>query len=332
MVPEPCRKPGDWRSRFARRRPSWNCRRMSRKCRRPGGGLQDRGQRGDDPVPRRKRLRQGSSGRGDPCPKHPRRPSPGCRFNVRGFPQKSWRENSSATAEGFNGGMRRRSERWPLPKAAPYSSTKSATCRFPCNQSSCVCSRSGATSGGGVENASQQYSHPCGHQPQPGSRTCRRPLPGRLLLPVECHRNDPSAAAQPARRHPAIGGVPAAVLCSTGRQACCGFAEPVRDALLRYAWPGNIRELRNVIERGVILAAGPVVDMADLPSQITHPNHASPAVFQYHGRRAIRRHSRAWRPSTSVISWPRQLRIGEAATKLGINPSTLYRKRKKYGI
>ena len=52
-----------------------------------------------------------------------------------------------------------------------------------------------------------------------------------------------------------------------------GFAEPVRDALLRYAWPGNIRELRNAIERGVILAAGPVVALADLPSQIGNPNH-----------------------------------------------------------
>ena len=50
-----------------------------------------------------------------------------------------------------------------------------------------------------------------------------------------------------------------------------GFAEPVRDALLRYPWPGNIRELRNAIERGVILAAGPLVELADLPSQIGKP-------------------------------------------------------------
>ena len=57
-----------------------------------------------------------------------------------------------------------------------------------------------------------------------------------------------------------------------------GFAEPVRDALVRYAWPGNIRELRNAIERGVILAAGPVVVLADLPSQIGHPNHSGPGT------------------------------------------------------
>ena len=50
------------------------------------------------------------------------------------------------------------------------------------------------------------------------------------------------------------------------------FAEPVREAMVRYGWPGNIRELRNAIERGVILAAGPAVELADLPSQIGNPS------------------------------------------------------------
>src|SRR3989442_2486421 len=38
------------------------------------------------------------------------------------------------------------------------------------------------------------------------------------------------------------------------------------DALSRYHWPGNIRELQNVIERAVIISTGPVlkVDVADL--------------------------------------------------------------------
>ena len=50
-----------------------------------------------------------------------------------------------------------------------------------------------------------------------------------------------------------------------------GFDEAARQTLLRYAWPGNIRELRNAIERGVIIAAGPVVVPADLPSHIANP-------------------------------------------------------------
>src|SRR5438034_4088601 len=47
------------------------------------------------------------------------------------------------------------------------------------------------------------------------------------------------------------------------------------DALSRYHWPGNIRELQNVIERAVITSTGPVlkVDVADL--KISKPS--SPA-------------------------------------------------------
>ena len=111
-----------------------------------------------------------------------------------------------------------------------------------------------------------------------------------------------------------------------------GFAEPVRDALIRYAWPGNIRELRNAIERGVILAAGPVVTLADLPSQIGDPSHAGPGTAAK---------SRAAGESLTIEQMEAEhirrilastASIGEAATKLGINPSTLYRKRKRYRI
>ena len=41
-----------------------------------------------------------------------------------------------------------------------------------------------------------------------------------------------------------------------------GFTPEARAALERHAWPGNLRELRNAIERGVILAAGPEVGLA----------------------------------------------------------------------
>ena len=51
-------------------------------------------------------------------------------------------------------------------------------------------------------------------------------------------------------------------------KAISGFAGPVREALLRYAWPGNIRELRNAVERGVILASGPLIEFGHLPSPL----------------------------------------------------------------
>ncbi len=43
------------------------------------------------------------------------------------------------------------------------------------------------------------------------------------------------------------------------------------EALVAHDWPGNIRELENVIERAVVLAEGPAVTRADLPPEVRQP-------------------------------------------------------------
>jgi NtrC-family two-component system response regulator AlgB len=108
-------------------------------------------------------------------------------------------------------------------------------------------------------------------------------------------------------------------------KAISGFAEPVREAIVRYPWPGNIRELRNVVERGVILASGPWVELHHLPAQVSSPapidqERDAPVTLDQIEADHIRRTLAA----TATID--------EAAAKLGIDPSTLYRKRKRYGI
>src|SRR5260370_28916470 len=40
------------------------------------------------------------------------------------------------------------------------------------------------------------------------------------------------------------------------------------EALVRYSWPGNIRELQNIIERAVILTTGAVLKLSALPSSV----------------------------------------------------------------
>jgi two-component system, NtrC family, response regulator HydG len=48
-----------------------------------------------------------------------------------------------------------------------------------------------------------------------------------------------------------------------------GLSEEAIKRLEAYAWPGNVRELENVIERGVVLASGPLIDVPDLPEEVS---------------------------------------------------------------
>lgn len=50
-----------------------------------------------------------------------------------------------------------------------------------------------------------------------------------------------------------------------------GFTADATQSMMRYSWPGNIRELRNVIERAITLARGPSVTAMDLPEKIRQP-------------------------------------------------------------
>ena len=51
------------------------------------------------------------------------------------------------------------------------------------------------------------------------------------------------------------------------------------DALLRYSWPGNVRQLQNVIERAVVLTQGSLITPRSLPQEVLHnvPHEVPPA-------------------------------------------------------
>ncbi len=56
-----------------------------------------------------------------------------------------------------------------------------------------------------------------------------------------------------------------------------GFTDAAIDCLKQYSWPGNIRELRNVVERAVALSREAKIDVDDLPKQVReHASHARP--------------------------------------------------------
>jgi NtrC-family two-component system response regulator AlgB len=104
-----------------------------------------------------------------------------------------------------------------------------------------------------------------------------------------------------------------------------GFSPQVAAAFAGYGWPGNLRELRNVIERAVILAAGETVGLADLPEEFHNPADATVAVGARVTLDAIEaEHIRR------ILAGSRTLE--DAARTLGIDPATLYRKRHKLGL
>jgi two-component system, NtrC family, response regulator AlgB len=116
-----------------------------------------------------------------------------------------------------------------------------------------------------------------------------------------------------------------AYFASRAGKADVAFSQQVKDAFAGYAWPGNLRELRNVIERAVILAPGSTIELADLPEEFSAARRQALAV----GARVTLEELEA-EHIRRILSASRNL--DEAARTLGIDPATLYRKRSKLGL
>ena len=114
----------------------------------------------------------------------------------------------------------------------------------------------------------------------------------------------------------------AAQAAQTHHKPAHSIATEAREALVSYSWPGNIRELRNVMERAVILSRGETIDLSDLPDKIL----ASPDKLDHSQtlEQMERRHIE--------VVLEQAMTLEEAAEMLGINVATLWRKRRRYGL
>ena len=103
------------------------------------------------------------------------------------------------------------------------------------------------------------------------------------------------------------------------------IADEAISTLQRYSWPGNLSELRNVLERAVLLAGGGIIHAHDLPLppdvlQATTADDAPLALAEVERRHILAVLQRA--------GWHQ----GRAAQLLGLSVKTLYRKIREYGF
>jgi len=101
-----------------------------------------------------------------------------------------------------------------------------------------------------------------------------------------------------------------------------GFGPEGQRILENYAWPGNLRELRNVVERAAILSSGFILGPDDFAALSSPPPER---VYQVGGAISLR----ALENAHIQLILARTHSLEEAARILEIDKSTLYRKRKQ---
>jgi DNA-binding NtrC family response regulator len=124
------------------------------------------------------------------------------------------------------------------------------------------------------------------------------------------------------------------LLANLGGQSAPEITPDAMEAMREYAWPGNVRQLRNCLERAVLLSNDGVITRAELPPEIvnTAQTHAPSVAFASapgQGAAPLREVERQQiLAALEQTNWHR----GKTAEVLGISPSTLYRRLRDYNL
>jgi len=104
------------------------------------------------------------------------------------------------------------------------------------------------------------------------------------------------------------------------------------DVLSAYRWPGNVRQLENVVERAVVLCPGEVVDLDLLPNEVLTPQPSQAPALPAEGlnlRDAVNEYTKALIEASLTRCGGVQRR---AAQMLRLRPSTLNEMIRRLGI
>jgi len=140
------------------------------------------------------------------------------------------------------------------------------------------------------------------------------------LVPLRQRREDIPLLVQDFLRHHSVAV----------EKRITGISQRAMSQLMQYPWPGNIRQLQNVLERAIVLTTGRTIEKVDLPDA------ASPAPTDGKGIS----------PNLPLRQWLREQekqyllsllesfggRIGPTARSCGVDVKTLYRKMRQHGL
>jgi Nif-specific regulatory protein len=109
--------------------------------------------------------------------------------------------------------------------------------------------------------------------------------------------------------------------CRQHHRPGLALSDAARKRLLAYRWPGNVRQLRNVMDSAVVLAAGSAIEPVDLQLRDSGSEAIESLRLDYWEQKLI---------AEALLRTGRN--VPEAAKLLGIGRATLYRKIEEYGI
>ena len=117
------------------------------------------------------------------------------------------------------------------------------------------------------------------------------------------------------------------------------ISQSALEALQRYRWKGNIRELRNTVERMIIMTGGDTIDLADLPELVRSPAMGGgvPTKLSSDGEAAKAGTLREFKENAERAFLVGKLRengwnISKTAEVIGTPRSNLYKKLEQYQI
>ncbi|MBI4882045.1 MAG: sigma 54-interacting transcriptional regulator [Planctomycetes bacterium] len=134
------------------------------------------------------------------------------------------------------------------------------------------------------------------------------------------------------------------VLAQRFNKKLSGFSRPARDLLMSYAYPGNVRELKNIVEYAANICQGEVLDVEHVPAYLLEAPASAVLAGESEGWERALKDDGVHEPGAGV-KWPeveRRIildalvrsrgRRRRAAEILGWGRSTLWRKMRQYGI